>query len=195
MASDEYYQNQALLSIREASHLDAPSLLLLDEAALGPEPDGPWKDDMRLPETYAKLGGIFLVGEKEGQIIAMGALRRVAETRGEIKRVRVHPTAQRQGIARLLMQTLEAKAQDLGYTTLLVRTDVALEAAQQLYLHCGYQEIQRDEKDVHFIKTLNNASARYSNVPGRGVALFERKGRLSTPAWRERWPSLFRAGR
>lgn len=148
-------QSEKTLFIREASALDGPSLLKLNEACFELEPDGPWNDDMRMPEIYAQNGGIFLVGEKGEQIIVMGALRKVTVTMGEIKRVRVHPLSQRQGLGRLIMQTLEAKALILGYSTLLVRTDYALASAQQLYLHCGYQEAKRDEKGIHFIKVIS----------------------------------------
>lgn len=152
--------NTEKILIREASALDAFSLLKLDKACFSSEPDGPWNDDMRLPESYAQNGGIFLVGEIAGEIVAMGALRKVAATRGEIKRVRVHPLSQRQGLGRSIMQALENKARSLGYSTLLVRTDYTLEAAQQLYLYCGYQETKRDEKGVHFMKALLNKPTR-----------------------------------
>lgn len=59
---------------------------------------GPWDEDLDyIPEIYLNRGE-FLVGEIDGKIVAMGALNKISDEIGEIKRMRVHPDLQRQGI-------------------------------------------------------------------------------------------------
>ena len=48
---------------------------------------GPWDDDVyAIEEVYLKNGGEFLIGECDGLVVAMGALRRTGPQRAEIKR-------------------------------------------------------------------------------------------------------------
>src|SRR4051794_8102088 len=56
---------------------------------------GPWDaglDD--IARVYLNNGGEFLVGEVPGRLVAMGALRRTAADKAEVKRMRVHPDSQ-----------------------------------------------------------------------------------------------------
>ena len=54
--------------------------------------NGPWDDDLhRIEAVYIQAGGEFYVGTIDGRIVAMGALKRLTDTRGEICRMRVHP--------------------------------------------------------------------------------------------------------
>ena len=60
---------------------------------------GPWDDDLhRIEAEYIEAGGEFYVGTIDGGIVAMGALKRLDDTRGEIRRMRVHPDLQRRGL-------------------------------------------------------------------------------------------------
>jgi Acetyltransferase (GNAT) family len=66
--------------------------------------NGPWDDDLRSVRTvYLETGGEFLVGELDGEIVAMGALRRVGADVAELKRMRVHPSQQRRGHGELIL--------------------------------------------------------------------------------------------
>jgi Acetyltransferase (GNAT) family len=59
---------------------------------------GPWNQDLEaIPAVYLDDGGEFLVGLSDGRLVAMGALRHVTDTVGEVKRMRVGPTFQRRG--------------------------------------------------------------------------------------------------
>jgi hypothetical protein len=58
--------------------------------------DGSWDDDLRsIRATYLDAGGEFLVGVLDGDVVAMGGLRRVSETVAEVKRMRVDARVQR----------------------------------------------------------------------------------------------------
>lgn len=107
--------------------------------------NGPWDDDFQhIKEVYLDNGGEFLVGEYEGQIVAMGALKRTSDTVAEVKRVRVHPSFQRRGFGTLILQTLENRARELGYATLHLDTTVQQIAAKALYTKHGFKQTRRE---------------------------------------------------
>lgn len=119
---------------------DLHNLALLDVGAHGG--NGPWDEDLHQIETaYLESGGEFLVGLVEGRIVAMGALRRMDEQRGEIKRMRVHPEFQRRGFGQAVLSALEVRARELGYTALVLDATPIQTAAQALYLKNGYREV------------------------------------------------------
>jgi len=106
---------------------------------------GPWDDDVyAIEETYLNNQGEFLIGEWDGIFVAMGALRRTSPERAEIKRMRVHPDYQGQGIGQIILSELETRASTIGYKTLHLDTSVVQLAAQKLYEKNGFREIGRD---------------------------------------------------
>jgi ribosomal protein S18 acetylase RimI-like enzyme len=108
---------------------------------------GSWDEDLyRIEAAYLESGGEFLVGTLDRHIVAMGALRRTAADRAEIKRMRVHPDFQRRGFGQAILDTLEARAQELGYETLHLDTSTQQTAAQQFYVKNGYVETGREER-------------------------------------------------
>jgi ribosomal protein S18 acetylase RimI-like enzyme len=98
-----------------------------------------------IPATYLGDGGEFLVGIYDGRVIAMGALRHVTDSVGEVKRMRVHPAFQRRGFARLILTSLEDRARELRYSRLRLDTAVVRTAAQRLYQSAGYREVGRGQ--------------------------------------------------
>lgn len=121
-------------------------VLALNSTAQSRHVAGPWDDDLHaIVAVYLNGGGEFLVAEIAGVLVAMGALRRLSQTRAEIKRMRVHPDYWRQGIAQQLLSNLEVLAQENGYQTLELDTTIQQEAAQKLYVKNGYQETRREK--------------------------------------------------
>jgi GNAT superfamily N-acetyltransferase len=104
---------------------------------------GRWDSDLDDIEGVYLKGGEFLVGECEGRIVAMGAFRRTSPERAELKRMRVHPDFQKRGFGQKILDALEKKARELGYTTLHLDTAVKQVAAQKLYAKNGYRETGR----------------------------------------------------
>jgi len=112
--------------------------------------NGPWDDDLHDIETvYLANGGEFLVGEWEGRIVSMGALKRLADappasaqdSHAEVTRMRVHPDHQRRGHGRAILCALEARAQQLGHTHLHLDTTARQIGAQRLYESHGYRRV------------------------------------------------------
>ncbi len=100
---------------------------------------GPWDDDLdRIHHTYLERCGDFLVARAGKKVIGMGALLRVNSDLAEIKRIRVHPEYQRQGIAQRILERLEQTAIELGYRTLELDTLKRQPNAIALFERNGY---------------------------------------------------------
>lgn len=100
---------------------------------------GPWNDDLKSIEAvYLRSGGEFLVGTVDGEVVAMGGLRRIDAARAEIKRMRVDPAHQRRGYGRAVLLALEARAHELGYSVLRLDTSIHQTVAVHLYRGHGY---------------------------------------------------------
>ena len=86
------------------------------------------------------------MGTIDGRIVAMGALKRLTDIRGEICRMRVHPDLQRRGLGTRILSMLEERARELGFRTLTLDTAVGQVAAMSMYLKAGYEEVARGRK-------------------------------------------------
>ena len=103
--------------------------------------NGPWDDDFQHIETvYLTSGGEFLVGELDGRIVVMGALKPAGPERADVKRMRVHPDFQRRGFGQAMLNALEARARKLGFRCLALDTSTLQAAARHLYRKNGYRE-------------------------------------------------------
>ena len=108
---------------------------------------GPWDDDLhRIEGEYLDAGGEFYVGIIDCRLVAMGALRRLTDTRGEICRMRVHSELQRRGLGTRMLSMLEERARELGFGTLTLDTTVGQVAAMGMYRKTGYVEVARGRK-------------------------------------------------
>lgn len=150
--------------IRRYQSNDQTAVLALHEAAL--KPTGAFMLDPELDadlsqieSVYLQNKGEFLVGELDGVIVAMGAVKKIDETTAEIKRLRVHPDFQRRGFGQTMLTKIEERAKALGYTTLQLDTTPKQLAAIQLYEKNGYTKTaQRPGKYLELLiykKILN----------------------------------------
>lgn len=137
-----------MLDLRRYEERDAASVWRLHDEGLRQTGvhagDGPWDDDLRAVETtYLADGGEFLVGVIAGEVVAMGALRRVSSTVADVKRMRVDAHFQRRGFGRTVLRGLETRAAELGYRTLRLDTTLKQVPAQLLYRAEGFVEVER----------------------------------------------------
>jgi ribosomal protein S18 acetylase RimI-like enzyme len=91
----------------------------------------------------APPAGAFLVVESDGATVAGGALRRLAEGVGEIKRMWTAPAHRGRGHARRVLGELEYVGRRYGYGALRLQTGDAQTAAIALYRSAGYRPIER----------------------------------------------------
>jgi ribosomal protein S18 acetylase RimI-like enzyme len=105
---------------------------------------GNWESDLdNIPDIYFN-NGEFLVGLIDDQIIVMGALKQISKEIVEMKRVRVHPDFQKQGLGQMMLELLEKRAKKLGYKIIQLDTTVKQVAAIKMYEKNGYVEIRRE---------------------------------------------------
>jgi GNAT superfamily N-acetyltransferase len=94
------------------------------------------------PADFAPPGGVCLVGfTPDGTPLAVGAVKRLDDEVGEIKRMYVAPAGRSRGVARLLLEALEEAARGLGYSRARLDTGPRQPHARALYLSAGYREI------------------------------------------------------
>jgi ribosomal protein S18 acetylase RimI-like enzyme len=121
--------------------------------------NGAWDDDLHhIEEIYLVSGGDFLVAEVDTTLVGMGALRRETDWIAEIKRMRVLPALQGQGIGTAILARLEQRAQALGFSSLVLDTATIQRPAIRLYERRGFVETGRGIKAgmdvVFFAKNL-----------------------------------------
>jgi ribosomal protein S18 acetylase RimI-like enzyme len=93
--------------------------------------------------AYINNRGDFLVGLQDNEIVVIGAVRRMSETCGEIKRLRVRREYQRRGYGEAMMRKLIERARELGYRELLLDTSLYNPPAHRLFEKCGFKEASR----------------------------------------------------
>lgn len=101
------------------------------------------KDMSAADAEMAAPAGRFVVAWLDGEPIGCGALKRVDEWVGEIKRVWVAKSARGLGVARRMLKELEAAALEMGLATLRLDTNKALTEAHALYRKEDYREVER----------------------------------------------------
>ena len=106
--------------------------------------DGLWNKDLRTIEnSYHLSGGEFLVAEIGDEIVGMGALLKIDDVTGEVKRMRVSKNHQRKGIGLLILTKLEEFAKLNNFQRITLDTSVQQVPAQKLYENRGYKEFDR----------------------------------------------------
>ncbi|REE95704.1 GNAT family N-acetyltransferase [Thermomonospora umbrina] len=141
-------------------------------------------DLFRIEEIYLRRGGEFVVGERAGEVVALGGLRRadlipcgVTRAEGvpgvdedawmmrppttgtaEMVRLRVRPDLQRRGYGSAIVRALELRAAELGYRTLHCDTTDLQVPAMELYRGFDWRETRREViggiVNVYFEKAL-----------------------------------------
>lgn len=118
------------------------------------------EDFSDLEQTYSeKAGGLMLVGEAGGKVVAMGGIRRVNASTCEVLRMRVYPEYQGRGYGRAILELLEREAKRLGYQQATLITGEDQHPAIDLYARHGYgithREVLIGIPSVHMSKNLN----------------------------------------
>ncbi|MCX7923507.1 MAG: GNAT family N-acetyltransferase [Clostridia bacterium] len=137
-----------MINIRDFTEADLEQVLDLHVSVMKHagvyKGDGPWDDDLKdIKNAYLYNNGVFLIGEADGKIVAMGAFKKSDNGLAEIKRMRVIPELQGKGYGRLMFIMLEKRAIQMGYRGFHLETSELQLAAQKLYLKCGFEEVGR----------------------------------------------------
>lgn len=93
------------------------------------------------PINFAAPGCAFVVAYHAADAVGCGALRRIDDTRGEIKRMYVRPSARGRGVGRAILLALEDRARAFGYDRVWLETGCKQPVAVRLYDASGYTRI------------------------------------------------------
>ena len=101
-----------MLNIRRYQSADSDIVWKLHNDAIGPTgahlgDDSWYADILHIDEVYLQNGGEYLVGESNGQVVVMGAIKRTSAERAEVRRMRVTPACQGQGFGQAMLDALE----------------------------------------------------------------------------------------
>ncbi|HBH69130.1 MAG TPA: N-acetyltransferase [Erwinia persicina] len=106
--------------------------------------------EVELTEWYLPPQGMFVVLERDGVIIAMGAYKAFDVETAELKRIWTRSDLRRQGLALKVLVELERRARLAGYRQVYLTTGFRQPEAVRLYLSHGYQpqfDTQRDPEE------------------------------------------------
>ena len=106
--------------------------------------------EVELSEWYLPPQGLFIVLEREGEIIATGAYKPKDRHTAEIKRIWTHRRLRQQGLAAKVVQELERRAVLAGYSHIYLTTGFRQPEAVKLYLSQGYEaqfDLTRDPEE------------------------------------------------
>lgn len=84
--------------------------------------------------------GIFYFLQKNNSIIGMGALKRLKQGIGEIKRMYIKPKYRGNGYGKEMLELLLKKGQEFGFSSIRLDTGKFMAAAQRVYRLAGFQE-------------------------------------------------------
>lgn len=91
--------------------------------------------DLEHPDT------MFIVARVEDRAVGCGSARRLGPGVAEIKRMYVRPGYRGRGLARRILEALEAELRDQGITVIRLETGSRQPEALGLYCSAGYEEI------------------------------------------------------
>ena len=99
------------------------------------------------PAEVAPGHGTFLLADEGGRVLGCGALRRLSEPgledAAEVKRMYVVPEGRGHGVARVVLDALEAEARAIGVARMILETGDRQPEAIALYTRAGFEVIPR----------------------------------------------------
>ncbi|WGS51695.1 GNAT family N-acetyltransferase [Paraburkholderia sp. D15] len=104
------------------------------------------------PALFAPPEGAFIVVVREGRTVGGGAFKRYDAVTAELKRIWTHASERRQGLARRVVEELEARALRQGYQRVYLTTGFRQPEAAGLYASSGYEELfdRAIAPEIHF---------------------------------------------
>lgn len=101
------------------------------------------EDELKDPSyKYTAPEGELLVAIESEKVLGMVAYHRHSDTRCEMKRLYVRPTARGMHLGDALVKEILAHAQEAGYQEIVLDTIVPLKAAISLYKKHGFEECE-----------------------------------------------------
>lgn len=93
------------------------------------------------PAHLAPGLGTFVIARADGRAVGCGALRRLDDATAEVKRMYVEPELRGRGIAREILDHLEAAARVMGTHRVVLETGIYQAEAIGLYRRVGFNPV------------------------------------------------------
>lgn len=106
--------------------------------------------------NYLATGAEVVVIEHDAGIVATGMLVPESLDRCRIVRMSVAASHRRCGLARTVVEELIRRARRRGFAEVHVSTDTPWVSAVELYHSCGFEMVDRDDIDTHFVMSLES---------------------------------------
>ena len=90
--------------------------------------------------TSVSSDGVFHLIQVEDKTVGMGALRKLKEGIGEIKRMYVKPEYQGKGLGKKMLQLLLSKGKEFGFSAIYLETGAFMTTALNLYRSMGFYD-------------------------------------------------------
>lgn len=100
-------------------------------------------DLMAVTTEYLDRNGEFIIAENNRHMVGYGAYLPLDEHTIEVRRMRVAPEWQGQGVGTAILHALLSKAMGSGFCRAVLNTDTRMKAAIALYRKAGFIEIGR----------------------------------------------------
>lgn len=97
---------------------------------------------------YANENGIFLVATEGGDVIGCGGLRRLNRNDGELVRLWLKKEKRKQGIGRMIFDTLIRAAQEKGYAKVYLDTSHRCADAVALFRRNGFVDCEKYKESI-----------------------------------------------
>jgi len=95
-----------------------------------------------LPGVFVPPGGCLLVATYRGQVAGCVAMRKLDSGLCEMRSLFVRPRYRGLNIGKALCETVIAKAQSIGYTSMRLTSNRKMVAANELYKVLGFKEAE-----------------------------------------------------
>jgi putative acetyltransferase len=115
----------------------------------------------RIPAYYGERAGSFWVAVKGDRLVGMFGLERTSDGAMELRRMYVDPSARRQGIASLMLQSAENECLRQSISRLTLSTSEIQAAALALYKNAGYRLLGEKIANAASNKTVGSGIRRY----------------------------------
>jgi GNAT superfamily N-acetyltransferase len=115
----------------------------------------------RIPAYYGEHAGSFWVAIKDDKVVGMFGLEDTSDGAMELRRMYVHPSARRQGIARQMLQSAEDECRRQRVSRLTLSTSEIQTAALAFYKEAGYRLLGEETAEVASNKTIGSGIRRY----------------------------------
>jgi predicted N-acetyltransferase YhbS len=157
----------AATALIRAAFAAQPVILDPPASALGVTADG-------LASHLSRAGGV--VAESDGRMVGV-VLWKADDGALQVSRLAVDPQVRRRGIARALLATAEAAAQQCGLARLCLGSRLALTGNRRLFVGCGFIEVAQHAHPGYSEPTWVEMEKRLDQAGKAGLPMHHQRNR------------------